>query len=151
MKMYVFEGTPDEIRQVVKTMEPMTAAVGTSVAVDEPTTPKDSDEETKFVDTAFARRALSRIKLSDPFRATMKALSDAYPEWVPIADLHQASDYTSAQFAGLMGAFGRRLSHTQGYDEEAHFFEYEWDDNTGAWKYRLPETVHEALRLEKLV
>lgn len=151
MKMYVFEGTPDEIRKVVQSMEPMKAAGQASVEAGEPTLEENSDGETKFVEVDFARRALSRIKLSEPFQATMKALNDAYPEWVPIADLHEASEYSSAQFAGLMGAFGRRLSHTKGYDEEAHFFDYEWDDVTGAWKYRLPESVHKALRLEKLL
>jgi hypothetical protein len=151
MKMYVFEGTPDEIRKVVQNMEPMTAGMQTPVDSGEPTLDKNSDGETAFVEVDFARRALSRIKLSAPFKATMKALNDAYPEWVPIAKLHEASEYSPAQFAGLMGAFGRRLSHTKGYDEEAHFFDYEWDDATEAWKYRLPESVHEALQLEKLL
>lgn len=151
MKMYVFEGTPDEIQKVVQSMEPMTAAGQAPVETEERTVEGDFDGETKFVEIDFARRALSRLKLSDPFKATMKALSEAYPEWVPILELHKASKYSSAQFAGLMGAFGRRLSHTKGYNEESHFFDYDWDDATGAWRYRLPESVHEALRLENLL
>jgi hypothetical protein len=27
----------------------------------------------------------------------------------------------------------------------------EWDDEIGAWKYRLPDTVREALKLENVV
>jgi hypothetical protein len=50
-----------------------------------------------------------------------------------------------------MGAFGRRVRNTPGYDQEAAFFFFEWDDEAGAWKYRLPDTVREALELENLV
>jgi hypothetical protein len=50
-----------------------------------------------------------------------------------------------------MGAFGRRMSHTDNYEQGAYFFDFRWNHETDAWDYRLPETVREALRLEKLV
>ena len=75
----------------------------------------------------------------------LKALNNAYPEWMLLSDLHSAAGYKPAQFAGLMGAFGRRMSHTDGYDRDAHFFEYRWNNDEDAWEYRLPESVREVL------
>ncbi len=155
MKMYVFEGTPEEISKVAQAMQPMAAANTTSVEQPTEVSPakkpsKPSEGPAKFVSVEFAHRVLTRRPLSDPFRAVIKALNEAHPAWVSSADLYEASNYTVAQFSGLMGAFGRRMSHTEGFDEDAHFFDYEWDEEVEAWKYRLPDTVREALRLENL-
>jgi hypothetical protein len=153
--MYVFEGTPEEISQVAQTMLPMSAS--NTMSVEPPkemppaTTPsKTSEGPAKFVTVEFARRVLTRLPLSGPFKAVLKALNEAHPEWVSSADLYKASGYTVPQFSGLMGAFGRRMLHTDGFDEDAHFFDYAWDEKVKAWKYRLPDTVREALRLESL-
>ena len=62
-----------------------------------------------------------------------------------LSDLHRVSGYKPQQFAGLMGAFGRRMSHTEGYDGAAHFFDYQWNEDQEAWEYSLPETVYQAL------
>lgn len=159
MKMYVFEGTPDEIGAVMKTMGPIT---GASLAMPltesksrpplpltPPTGAGDNDEEKmEFVTVEFARAAMTRIALSDPLKNVLIALRDADPEWVSVADLYEASGYTSQQFAGLMGAFGRRMKYTEGFREDAHFFDFEWDEETSAWSYRLPDSVIEAMRLE---
>ena len=100
----------------------------------------------KFVTEEFARRVLSRRRLSRAQTIVLDALSEAYPQSVPIADLQAATDYTPAQFAGVMGAFGRRMAATDGYDEEAYFFDTEWDEEVGAYKFRLPESAHLAYR-----
>ncbi len=151
MKLYVYDGTPDEISQVVQKLQATTPAGSKCDESEGVLLPQDPDGPKKFVETDFARRTLSRIKLSDPFKAMIRVLNKAHPEWVHISELHEAAGYKPAQFAGLMGAFGRRMAHTKGYEEDAHFFDYEWDEETEAWKYRLPETVHEAIRLEGLV
>ena len=59
--------------------------------------------------------------------------------------------YGSSQYAGMMGAFGRRRAKTEGYDSETEFFEWKWDDDERTWYCRLPDTVREALTLEELI
>lgn len=155
MKMYVFEGTPEEISEVVRTMQPMTPAfVEAGKASGRPTpisASRSEDGPEKFVTVDFARKTLTRREISDPVKALFRTLYEAGEEFVPSADLYKATDYSVSQFSGLMGAFGRRMANTDGYDEEAHFFDFRWDQEAGAWQYRLPGTVREALEMEGLV
>jgi len=44
-----------------------------------------------------------------------------------------------------MGTFGRRMYHTKGYDEEAHFWDYKENKGDGSWEYRLPQSVRDAI------
>ena len=81
----------------------------------------------------------------------LRALYSAHPGMVLATTLAQQVGYTRSQFAGLMGAFGRRVSHTEGYDGDAWFFEQQWNRGAGCCEYGLPETVREAMRLEQLV
>lgn len=153
MKMYVFEGTPEELSQVAKTLQmsaPLAEAVDPSPEPLAPEKVSAKAEDTEGVTLKFARRVLKRRELSSPLKAVFQRLYEAN-DWVGIEELGEVSGYSRSQFAGLMGAFGRRITHTQGYDEEAAFFYTEWDDDAGAWKYRLPDTVREALELENLV
>ena len=83
--------------------------------------------------------------------AVLTTLHAADENWVSSARLYGVSGYSTAQFAGLMGAFGRRLVHTPGYDDEAHFFDYRWNEETKAWDYRLPASVRGALEAAGLV
>ena len=64
---------------------------------------------------------------------------------------HAIAEYEPARFAGLMGALGRRMANTEGYDSDLLFFESRWNANEEIWEYRLPDTVCEALVLEQLV
>lgn len=149
-------GTPAEISDVLKAL-PGTAMVHTAAVeltdevVDSSTTSESAEEETRFVTTRFARRALKRLKLSKPMKKVLTALYEAETERLPLATLQDVAGYTPAQFAGLMGAFGRRMAHTEGYDSEAWFFDCDWDEDDETWTYRLPETVREALVREQLV
>ena len=56
-----------------------------------------------------------------------------------------------AQFAGLMGAFGRRVVNTPGYVLNSSFFDYEWDDERSCYLYRLPATSRAAVEKARLV
>ena len=149
-------GTPAEISDVLQAL-PGTAMVHTAAVeltdkvVDSSTTSESAEEASIFVTIQFARRALRRLKLSKPMKKVLRALYEAGTEGLPLATLQDVAGYTPAQFAGLMGAFGRRLANTEDFDSEAWFFEYPEDEETGTWTYRLPETVREALALEKLV
>ena len=44
-----------------------------------------------------------------------------------------------------MGAFGRRLANTSGYDGEKEFFVWRWNEDNDAWDCRLPDSVRKAL------
>lgn len=155
MKMFVFEGSSEEITEVFRSLQATeTGAVAAVKLPDEAsssaTAPETSEEEIRYVSVAFARRVLTRRRLSGPVMAMLKTLYECHPEWVSSATLYDATGYTSAQFAGLKGAFGRRMSKTTGYDAQAEFFEWKENKETGEWEYRLPDTVREALRLEGL-
>lgn len=157
MKMYVFEGTPEELSQVAKTLQVSALSAGAEISTEEspvqesaPTSDEEDGGEDEGVTVRFARRALKRRALSDPLKAVFRRLYEAN-DWVGIEELCEVSEYRRPQFAGLMGAFGRRLANTPGHDEDASFFFFEWDDEAEAWKYRLPDTVREALELEGVV
>ena len=156
MKLFMFEGTPEEISQVVRQVQsPEAAVIATGKVTKERAsvvTPLISaGRPTKFVTTEFARLVLSRRVLSAPMKAVLSEIYHAHPNWVSSTRLYEVSGYTVAQFAGLMGAFGRRMAHTKGFDVSAYFFDCEWDDLANSWKYRLPEMVREALEAEGLV
>ena len=45
----------------------------------------------------------------------------------------------------------RARAATEGYDSDLLLFESRWNNNEETWDYRLPDTVCEALALERLV
>ena len=150
------KGTAAELSDVLLALPGATKARTNGVEmtdgeVDSSTSSESAGVDSRFVTTRFARRALKRRTLSKPMKKVLRALYKAETDWLPLAKLHEVAGYEPAQFAGLMGAFGRRLANTEGFDSEADFFEYEWDDDQETWSYRLPETVREALALEQLV
>ncbi|MES0042268.1 hypothetical protein [Mesorhizobium sp. M0091] len=152
MKMYMFEGTPEEISHVIQTMQPDQQVIAIPVKnTPEQPVPLAAGDGSKFVTFEFARRVLTRIPLSAGVLAVLKKIYEAHPDWASSADLYAASNYTNRQFSGLMGAFGRRMANTPGYDDQANFFEYQWDHTAEAWQWRLPDSVREALEAEHLV
>ena len=157
MRLMVYEGTPEEIRQVVDTLPKLSRAVSPppeQSAAPEPPDADDTDEEPaerEFVSVKVARLMLSRRVLSKQQLQVLRAIYKAHPNKVAAPDLQNLTGYTPSQFAGLMGAFGRRLTHTPGYIEPTWFFDQEWDYENGHNLYGLPETVREAMHLEKLV
>ena len=155
MKATILEGTVEEIIQVIKEVEQASATLVTpslEEALDSNAPPHSTGGTKIPVTTEFARRALARLPLSRATKAVLKALYDAHSEYVTTISLLEVADYESGhQLAGLMGAFGRRLANTPGFDPQAWFFDYQWNDDEGAWEYRLPDTVREALECERLV
>lgn len=152
MKMFVFEGTPEEISAVARSILPVaTGDLALSVELQDETRAQSAERPTRFVTVDFARRVLNRRPvLSKALKRVLKALNDAHPDWLLLTELHSAAEYTPAQYAGLMGAFGRRMSHTEGYDKDVHFFEFRWNDEEDAWEYRLPVAVRAVLnRLQR--
>ena len=150
------EGTAAEISDVLRALPgaatlQIAAVELTDETVPSPTRSESAESESTVVTARFARRALTRLRLSPPMRRVLAALYEAHPNWLSLPALHGIAEYEPAQFAGLMGAFGRRVANTEGYDSDLLFFESRWNENEETWEYRLPDTVCEALVLEQLV
>ena len=157
MQLHIrLDGNAKEISdaiQILSTSEAFKASTSELADSTIPDTQKTTGHDTDipYVTTRFARRVLTRRPLSTSMRTLFQALYESHPDWSSALALHQVLDYRPAQLAGLMGAFGRRIANTEGFDSEAHFFDFRWNDEKGAWDYRLPKSVHEALQLEQLV
>jgi hypothetical protein len=52
----------------------------------------------------------------------LRALRDVSPGWVGASTLRQLVDYTPPQFAGFVGAFGRRVTYTKNMRENVSLF-----------------------------
>lgn len=169
MRVTIVEGTPEEISQALPNLIPggpvlaMTPVAplasqqgSSSLSVPTPDAPSNerrSGDEATYVSTSLARKCLTRLTLSREQLAMLRAIYNAHPNMLLATELAHQIGYSTAQFAGLMGAFGRRISYTEGYEAEngSSFFEQEWSSASGCNRYRLPETVREAIRLEGLV
>lgn len=143
------EGSPDEIAQyealsrfhgAMRDAKPTGLAITASPAVD-----------WEFVSADVAFRALTRIKLGKETKTILRLLHAAGDAWTAAEVLQKAIGYKPSQFAGLMGAFGRRLVNTPGYVMDSAFFEQEWDAERSCYIYRLPPSSREAVEKARLV
>lgn len=147
VKLTIIEGSPEDVIAVSKGLEG-----SSSVAVSPAAPPVEVDPDDKvFASTEVARKVFSRRPLSAEQKAVITTLGKAHPGWVPASALHSATGYAPAQFAGLMGALGRRFSHTDGFVPGSWLFDAEWNYEKGGYDYRLPDTVFEAAKAENLV
>jgi hypothetical protein len=153
MRVTILEGTPEEILAAMPHLQNPDYSSGAVVpAAPAPAEPGDEGEGgLRYVSTAVARRALTRAPLSDKPKAVLVQLYNAHPETLLARELQTHVDYTASQFAGLMGAFGRRVVNTPGYGDGEAFFMQNWDYDAGCMRYGLPESVREAMRLENIV
>jgi hypothetical protein len=153
MKVTIVEGTPQEIAEIFPYLNMRQAAATTPpVAVAAPQrSGTTEDDEPQYVTVEVARRVLSRRPLSKEQLLLLRELYNAYPSTVSGIDLQAKLGYIRPQFTGLMGAMGRRFTHTEGFVKGTWFFQQEWDHKATTNRYGLPETVREAMRLEKLV
>ena len=151
MKVTLIEGTPDEILSVMPHLK-STGAVLTTTPEEKPVSEvTPTNAEKTYIDTRVARKVLTRRELKPQQAAVLKLLYKAHPKMVLATEIQKAINYTPAQLAGLMGAFGRRMSHTEGYIGGDWFFITEWSKTGHCWEYGLPESVRQALEIEKLV
>ena len=150
------EGTTAEISDVLRALPGAatvhtTAVELTNAGAQATPGPETLKPESGFVTTRFARRVLKRLPLSTPMKNVLRALYKAHPKRLSQATLQDVAGYQPSQYAGMMGAFGRRIANTEGYDSETQFFDWRQGDEEETWYYRLPDTVREALTLEELV
>ncbi len=144
----VIDGTPEEIAQYEAFQKfHSTSSSGKSDATNVTATP---EVDWEFVSSDVAFRVLTRIKLSKETKAVLKRIYQGGAAWTTAADLQKEIGYSPSQFAGLMGAFGRRLVNTPGYVLHSAFFEQEWDGERSCYLYRLPPPARAAVEKARI-
>ncbi len=148
----VVEGSPQELAQYegfLSFNSPKTAAMRTGSLASQ----NDVGDvyDFRFVSSDVAFRALTRIKLSEKQILVLIKMHEAGTNWITGTALQQAIGYSASQFAGLMGAFGRRVIYTPGYVLDSAFFEQEWNEVGSCYSYRLPPSVREAVERARIV
>ena len=145
MKMYVFEGSPEELSKMFPTVGLNQSSV--TVVPSETVTIRTSDPRKVTVEEAVL--ILTRRHLSDNLRTILIALYEAGEKRLTSDDLKKVSGLNSDQFRGVFGAFGRRVANT--ISDEVVFIDYKWEDTLGQYTWTLPETVRQAMRDLKIV
>jgi len=140
----VIEGTPEEVRETLALMR-MTSSEHAVAGRDQASQPDNGEEEIEYVSYDVARTALTRIPLHAIQKKLFKAIYDAHPRRILATELQSILGYERPQFSGLMGALGRRFTHTQGYIAGTNVFDQEWDYERHCYDYSLPPTVKRAL------
>lgn len=159
VRVMIVEGSPAEVIEVLNNSQIGSTADQVSIApsVEQREMPvadaaasaasASGKSATKvFASEEVAKRVFTRRPMSIEQTAVVKLLASAYPNWVLATALQKAAGYTPAQFAGLMGAFGRRFSHTEGHVDGSWLFDAEWDYTANCYNYRLTEGVHKAAK-----
>jgi hypothetical protein len=146
MKLYVIEGSFEELSKILPTLDAQLEKTGRSLLNARGSTePADTE---RWVTLEEARAILTRRPLSASVRKTLQALSVAGEKKLKSDDLKKVTGFNADQFRGMMGAFGRRIIHTA--PENAKFFDSEWDHQSAQFLWRLPENVRQAVRELKL-
>ncbi|MHB0857677.1 MAG: hypothetical protein ACYC5M_08915 [Anaerolineae bacterium] len=109
MKVTVFEGTPEEY-QIFAQLQARSTAPGDSAS-------SGSVERQTGDIQPFLRMVLHRRELSDNPKALLKALGDAGNGWLSSEQLASQIGLTRRKLAGVLGALGRRIINTPGYDD----------------------------------
>ena len=156
----VVEGTPSEIAEFEELQAFKAPSWSTShreslpddaCISDESDTVSANTEDWDYASTDVAFRCLTRLKLSKPIKTAIRTIYAGGQRWTSATELQGQIGYNSAQFGGMMGAFGRRFVNTRGYVLNSSFFEYEWDESLSCYKYRLPPTVRAAVVQARVV
>jgi hypothetical protein len=152
MRVTIFEGSPEEYAKVRQHLETATPST-TSESATESRPANQSAGDEGPVTTLEARAILSRRPLSPAMKTLFRELYKAKDRKVGAAHLIKVMglDPNTNQFAGAMGAFGRRHTHTPNVRPRASFFISEWQRDPGQWAYSLPPTVRAALEQEGVV
>ena len=108
--------------------------------------PSGSDDRSSpFMSEQMAYDVLTRRPLATSYETMLKKLDAAGDGWTSAEALQKVLGLSTREFAGLLGAFGRRISHTSGKGSRIFFDQY-WDSEHGYNLYRLPPSVRAALK-----
>lgn len=150
MKAVVLDGTPQEVAEALKAMgvaAPMTAAVAEVASLESDNDGADDGEDvdTQPLPLTVAKRILGRLPtISENMKKALIALYKAGDGGLLGSELCELLDFEQSQFRGMMGAFGRRVTNTEGWYDGAGFFAQEWDAENG-YRYKLFETSRKAV------
>ncbi|MCY3707266.1 MAG: hypothetical protein OXG26_00130 [Caldilineaceae bacterium] len=142
-----FEGTLEELTPILQALQATKTATEPTPEINQQAM---ADEPEKFVTPEFLRRALERHPLSRNTVALLEALCKAEEDVFLSREtlrkkigVHTDQEFTDQQLTGVIGAFGKRLHQTDGFDG-ASYFEYKLVD--GNWHYRLPTALRDVVR-----
>ncbi len=110
----------------------------------------EASKASPFVSEDLAIAVLTRRPLGETHAKMLNLLDLAGEDWTPAPGIQQELGLSTREFAGVLGAFGKRLSNTDGVGSRSFFDQY-WDGENGYNLYRLPSAVRAALRKTKLV
>lgn len=157
VRVVFIEGSPGEVTEVLNNSQLGHLADPAATAPPAPSQPievpggANGGQKKVFVSEEVAKRAFTRRPLSTQQTIVVKTLADAFPNWVLATDLHKATRFSPAQLAGLLGAFGRRVSHTKGYVQGSWLFDADWDYGNNCYNYRLSEGALNAAKSAGIV
>jgi hypothetical protein len=158
MRALFFEGDPSEVAQAITLLGLSTAGVqsqhnassSSSEASEEDgegAGGSNEDGGPSVVDSvAFARKVLKRRALAPNQKNLLAEIYNAGDAGILGSELVGKMGLSQSQFRGTMGAWGRRVSNTPGYDGESSFFAWEWDYDAKSYRYWLPAAVREAVQ-----
>ncbi len=148
MKLWRFEGSPDEFRAIASSLmgDEVTVVKEEVPEIDTPVEQKivkEKNRERRFVTVEEAKEVLTRRPISSSMANILRAVLEAGEGRVGGNDLRDLNAHSLEQFRGVMGAFGNRLVHTVGTDK--WFFDDEWDFINHQNTYKFPPSVRQAL------
>lgn len=136
------EGTPAEVAEFVRSLK--VHAKATEAPSGDDQLPKEQSEYPE-INEKFAYRVLRRRPLSANQMHLLSALKEARGNWVCASELKARFAWDGPQLGGVLGGLGRRLTSTDGYQDEYHLWHWQWNEDEGEWEYRLPAAVIAAL------
>ncbi|MEO7178904.1 MAG: hypothetical protein ABIW83_08670 [Allosphingosinicella sp.] len=141
------EGTVEE---VAKLLSLISSPVEATPPLPSPRAQVRSDGPTPFISESRAYDVLTRRTLGETHANLLQVLYQAGDGWTAAPQLQSALGLSTRAFAGLLGAFGKRVSNTEG-DGPQTFFDQYWNHDVGYNLYRLPPSVRAALERAQVV
>jgi hypothetical protein len=133
------EGTPEEVATLLRTLRWDISTIAHEHD-------NKSQPQPRYVSSEIAFKAIKRRPLSSEQTTILKMLNQKHPDWASSKDLQEATNFNANQLAGIFGAFGKRVSATEGYERGTLFFEQQWDYDKDCYIYRLPQATLEAVK-----
>jgi hypothetical protein len=151
---YHWEGTPEEFAAASPTLKELMKTEPEAPASTPGSEPEVKGEAAapravilpRPVTAEEAGRILSRLELSADVKKILGSLYQA-TDLVSSEDLKKAAGLNGDKFRGVMGGFGRRVTHSVG--KNVSFFNKEWHHDQYFWS--LPDNVKRAMEDLKLI
>ena len=145
---HVVEGTVEEVAALLKVVGVFAdenSSAPAPVQANGAAAQNQRSGHSPFVTEDFAYEVLTRRPLDQKYIALLNKLKASGSAWTSALDLQKTLKLSTREFAGLLGAFGRRVSHTEGATSR-YFFDQYWDAGKGFNLYRLPDSVRAAMQ-----